>query len=176
MEAKKYRVNASIRAFSIFFTIISCGVIVLIIVGTISSLFEPICSYDFDMFLSCLMIIPANIILVTIIVSFMLIMLTNFSSITVSEQGFKVHSIIKETPWLNWQAIKKARKNPFIYPVFWHIGVEGLGALYKINGWIFLLGIGCFQIGENSIENYNELIGIFRQKRPDLFKKQGNSK
>lgn len=38
------------------------------------------------------------------------------------------------------------------------------------------MGIGCFQIGPNSIENYSELIGIFRQKRPDLFKKYGHSK
>jgi hypothetical protein len=54
--------------------------------------------------------------------------------------------------------------------------VEGLGTLYKINGWVFWLGIGCFQIGQNSIENYSELLGIFSQKRPDLFKKYGRSK
>lgn len=109
------------------------------------------------------------IIIVPVVSSFFIcaVSLTMFPSISIRENGFRVHSAIGKSEWLGWDAIKKARKVELPRPV-WMIGIEGLGWLYWPMGfffWLWMPGIHLTQ----SIDGYHELLGVLKEKRPDLF-------
>jgi hypothetical protein len=99
----------------------------------------------------------------------MLVTLTVNPSIAVSEQGIQVRSLIHESPWLSWTAIKKVRGSFIRSQRFWLIGIEGLGWPYKLNGLLFWLGTGGFQVAPY-IEDYQGLMKVLRERRPDLFR------
>jgi hypothetical protein len=115
----------------------------------------------------CLIILFVGIPLLSVI-AITLVTLTINPSITVSEKGIQVRSLIGESSWLSWAAIKKARSSFMPSQQFWMIGVEGLGWPYKLNGLLFWLGTGGFQVTQ-SIEDYHGLMEVLRKRRPDLF-------
>lgn len=93
--------------------------------------------------------------------------LTSYPSIEVNHDGFRISTVVSQSKWLSWDAINKIHQ-PIFYQRLHMMGVKGLGALYILNGLFYWLGSGGFLISQ-AIENYQELIALLKQKRPDLF-------
>ena len=91
-----------------------------------------------------------------------------FSHLEIRDTGFRLRTILGTSQWFDWQAIRKARPSPFGQKL-WMIGVCRLGWPYWSVGLLFGLGSPGFAIS-GSIEDYQELIHFFREKRPDLFR------
>jgi hypothetical protein len=94
---------------------------------------------------------------------------TAVPSITVKEQGFRLETILGKSRWFSWTAIVKVRKSFSPVSESWYVGVRGLKWYYYPFGLISWMGNGAFMIGK-TFENHKELIHIFKEKRPDLFK------
>lgn len=163
------------RLVNWFFALIWLGTVLLIIFAVFSSPlsavkgtpwtgFELVLNLAFHLCLASLFFSVPLITFVTLLI----ITLTINPTIEVSDNGFRIHSLVNKSSWLNWQAIKRARSSFLTPRQYWMLGVEGLSWPYRLTGLFFWLGAGGFQITQ-SIEDYQGLMKVLRKRRPDLF-------
>lgn len=93
--------------------------------------------------------------------------LTMFPTVSVREDAFKIASPAGSTPWLPWSAISKVRRIP-LPRQSWMIGIKGLNRIYWLGSLTFWMGVASIHLTP-SIQEYDRLMAILREKRPDLF-------
>src|SRR5690606_6794775 len=90
--------------------------------------------------------------------------LTMFPTVSVREDGWKIASPAGSTPWLPWSAISKVRRIP-LPRQSWMIGIKGLNRIYWLGSVTFWMGMASIHLTP-SIEGYDRLMAILREKRP----------
>jgi hypothetical protein len=171
LVVKTYQYSLKYRLISSIMSIVWVVLLIFIIYGGIRETYSHIAMSEIiqssGFLWAGIMIIWFFILILSVFCLIALVgSLTMFPGIAVQPNGFRIHSRVGATRWLNWQAIYKTRRSPI--GNFWFLGIKGLGPLYWPNGLFWWLGTGGIQISRH-LNDYNELMSLLRKERPDIF-------
>ncbi len=124
-----------------------------------------------DIVMSMVILISIGSIVIMSIIGGLLLMLTLNVSIHIRDHDFRVMTFMYKSDWLTWDEIKKVRNIPFYGEHrIMQVGINGIGRAFKLYGFFsWMYPYGAINIGSGSIQNGDELLKIFKRKRPDLF-------
>ncbi len=167
MAVQRYHYKLGFRLFYAGFSLAWVIFILLFCYAVGAALLEEVITYQTDMTLICFFGLALSCPLISMPL-LLLMVLSAYPAISVSENGFRLHTFIATSDWLSWEDIKKARPGSITKRKSWFIGAQRLGIFYLFTGLVFGLGMRGFMLTP-SIENYDKLMNVLRKNRPDLF-------
>lgn len=162
----RYRVPLSIVfGYGLLFNLLSLALVALIIFRMVtgSEILSETGTSD-----------PGMLVAFTIGPPFMVFIATTvllmFPDIHVSADGFRISRLVYTSPWLWWHEIRdiETHRRTNRFQEVKAVTVERIADVYRFVGFVEGIGAKGFLIRSN-IEEYDALMALFRQHRPDLF-------